>query len=253
MNIIVCLKQSPSDDLIKFDSNANIIRENIKLVNNVYDEYALENALILKDKYGFKVTAISMGPKEYEDVLRYAISKGADDAYLITDAELKGSDAFITAYVLSKFIEKITQKKDFAVFAGLKSQDAETAIVPSEISENLNIPAVLSATCVDFKDNNLIVKSELNSRMILKVSLPCCISFNISKLKKRVTSIKNKLKSKSATIPKISLKEIGISLNGFKDSPTKVIDLKEIKPPGERSFKTLDLNNMREIEKIIYE
>ncbi|HOJ86516.1 MAG: hypothetical protein N2Z60_06045 [Elusimicrobiales bacterium] len=257
MNLIVCLKQIPSEESIKFDSNGNLIRENIKLINNIYDEYALENALILKDKYGFKVTAITMGPTSAEEIIRYAISKGVDEGYLITDPKLKGSDAFITSMVISKAIEKIKKEEDYAVFFGLKSGDGETGVVASEVSRFLKIPVVCGVSEIDFFENCFFATQLLSFETVkLKIQKPCCLSFDLSKIKFRVVSIKNKIKSKNFIVPKFSLSDLNLEIDGIKDSPTKVLDLKEVQTNSQRNFEELKLENPEDIEKIkkiIYE
>ncbi len=257
MNLIVCLKQIPSEESIKFDSNGNLIRENIKLINNIYDEYALENALILKDKYGFKITAITMGPTSAEEIIRYAISKGVDDGYLISDPKLKGSDAFITSMVISKAIEKIKNEKDYAVFFGLKSGDGETGVVASEVSRFLKIPVVCGVSEIDFFENCFFATQFLSFENVkLKIQKPCCVSFDLSKIKLRVVSIKNKIKSKNFIVPKFSLSDLNLEIDGIKDSPTKVLDLKEVQTNSQRNFEELKLENPEDIEKIkkiIYE
>ena len=81
MNIVVCLKQVPGTTEVKIDPNTNtLIRQGIKAIVNPFDSYALEEGVRLKEKFGGKVTVISMGPPQAADMLKEAISVGADEA-----------------------------------------------------------------------------------------------------------------------------------------------------------------------------
>ncbi len=204
MKIFVFIKQVPKENSISFDEKGNLIRENIEFENNVYDEYAIENAVNLREKYGFKVIAVSMGPKSSEEFLRYAISKGIDEAYLIFDPKLKGSDAYITAMVLSQFIKKINIQKDYSLFFGLKSSDAETGIVTSQVSQHLQIPVITGITEIDFENDKFRVKKKIdNENLIFELPTNCAVSFDLTKIKKKTISIKNKLRAKNILIKTI--------------------------------------------------
>ena len=89
MNIIVCLKQVPGTTQVKIDPQTNtLVRQGIKNIVNPFDSYALEEGVRIRERYGGKVTAISMGPPQAEEVLREAISTGADEAILLSDSAL---------------------------------------------------------------------------------------------------------------------------------------------------------------------
>ena len=80
MNIVVCLKQVPDTSEVKLNPETNtLIRDGVQNIMNPFDRQALETALILKDANGAKVTVVSMGPPQAEEILKEAISMGADD------------------------------------------------------------------------------------------------------------------------------------------------------------------------------
>ena len=98
MNIVVCLKQVPGTTEVKIDPKTNtLIRQGTKAIINPFDSYALEEGVRLKERFGGKVTAISMGPPQANDMLRDAISVGADEAILLSDVAFAGSDTLATA------------------------------------------------------------------------------------------------------------------------------------------------------------
>ena len=89
MNIVVCLKQVPGTTEVKINAETNtLVRQGIKNVINPFDTYALEEGVRLKEKHGGKVTAISMGPPQALDMLKEAVSLGADEAVLLSDGAL---------------------------------------------------------------------------------------------------------------------------------------------------------------------
>ena len=86
MNIVVCLKQVPDTSEVKLNPETNtLIRDGVQNIMNPFDRQALETALILKDANGAKVTVVSMGPPQAEEILKEAISMGADEAVLVSD------------------------------------------------------------------------------------------------------------------------------------------------------------------------
>ena len=102
MNIIVCVKQVPDTaSFIKVKDN-KIQTEDLNYVINPFDEYAIEEALLLKEKFGGKVTAISMGPDRTTKALRGCLALGVDEAYHINDEAFFSSDPLGTAQILSK-------------------------------------------------------------------------------------------------------------------------------------------------------
>jgi len=105
---------------------------------NPYDAHAVEEAMALKDKYGGKVTVISMGPPQAEEVLRQAISFGADEAILLSDRSFGGSDTLATSYILTTGIKKVDeQEKIDLIMCGKQAIDGDTAQVGPGIATRL--------------------------------------------------------------------------------------------------------------------
>ena len=93
MNIIVCIKQVPDTTDVKINPETNtLIREGISSIINPFDVYAIEEALRLKEKFGGKVTVISLGPPQCINALKEAVGMGADEAILLSDAAFAGAD-----------------------------------------------------------------------------------------------------------------------------------------------------------------
>ena len=108
MNIIVCIKQVPNTTDVKIDPVTNtLIRDGVESVINPFDTYAIEESVRLKERFGGKVTVITMGPPQAENALKEAIGLGCDEGVLVSDRKFAGSDTWATSYTLSSAIKKI--------------------------------------------------------------------------------------------------------------------------------------------------
>ena len=106
MHILVCIKQVPGTTNVQIDPEKGTLkREGVEAIINPFDEYAIEEAVRLKEKVGGKVTVITMGPPQAESALREAISRGCDEAILIGDRAFAGADTWATAYAISTAIK----------------------------------------------------------------------------------------------------------------------------------------------------
>lgn len=142
-NSIVLVKQVPdtaniSGKVMKEDGTVN--RAKLPAIFNHEDKVALELALRIKETYGGKVTAITMGPPRASDILRECLFMGADSVYLISDRKFAGADTLATSYVLSEAIKKIGSY-DF-IFAGRQAIDGDTAQVGPQTAEKLEVPQI---------------------------------------------------------------------------------------------------------------
>jgi electron transfer flavoprotein beta subunit len=137
VKIVVCLKQVPDTEAeVKWDLQKGILkRDDMDSVTNPFDEFALEEALLTKEKYDAEIVVITMGPDKATDVLRTALALGVDQVFHVNDAALAGSDTKGTSYALAKAIEKVGGVD--VVFCGKQSTDGSTGLVSSEIAARL--------------------------------------------------------------------------------------------------------------------
>lgn len=134
MNILVCIKQVPDTTEVKINpETGTLMREGVPSIINPFDMYAIEEALRLKEKFGGKVTVITMGPPQAKESLREAISYGVDEGILISDKAFAGSDTLATSYTLSRAIKKI-ENFDL-IICGKQAMDGDTAQVGPGIAE----------------------------------------------------------------------------------------------------------------------
>ena len=144
MHIVVCIKQVPDTTNVRINPKTNtLMREGVESIVNPFDEYALEEGLRLKDLVGAKVTVVSMGPPQATAVLREALARGADDAYLVSSRAFGGADTLATSYTIAQAIKKACGGKapDLVLF-GKQAIDGDTAQVGPGVSEFLGVPLV---------------------------------------------------------------------------------------------------------------
>ncbi len=241
MKIIVCIKQVPDAKDVRLDPLTNTLaREGVQSIMNPYDHYALEEAVRLKEKCGGEVIAISMGPPQAEEILRQAISCGADNAILISDRAFAGADTWATAYTLEHAIKKIGNFD--LILCGKQAIDGDTAQVGPGLATRLDIPYI---TCVqrirEATESGLIAERMMDDGFdVVAVDYPALLSVVKDINEPRVPSIKGKMKAKKAEISKFNAQTIEAdpACIGLPGSPTKVVNVFPPPARGGRSVLT---------------
>lgn len=223
MNIIVCVKQVPDTSKVKIDQkNGIIIREGVPAVINPYDKNALEEALVLKEKIGANVIAITMGPAQSEIALREALAMGVDEAVLISDKTFIGSDTLATANVLSSALKKLNYD---IILTGAQTIDGGTAQVGPKIAERLKIPQVTFVQKIRIHEEYLNVNRALeNEYEIVNVKMPVLVTVVKELNEPRYPRIEKILEAHKKKIEVWTMKNINEdkSVVGFTGSFTKI-------------------------------
>jgi electron transfer flavoprotein beta subunit len=225
MKIIVCIKQVLDAKDVHLDPvTNNLLREGVPSIMNPYDQYAVEEAVRLKELLGGEVTVLSMGPPQAEDVLRQAISCGADHAVLVSDRAFAGADTWATSYTLAVAIQAIGAFE--LILCGKQAIDGDTAQVGPSLALRLGIPFV---TCVQkvrqATDSGLILERMMDDGYdVLSVDYPALLTVVKDINKPRVPSLKGKMRAKKIEIRKLTAADIGADplCIGLPGSPTQV-------------------------------
>ena len=228
MNIIVCLKQVPGTTEVKINPETNtLIRQGIKNIINPFDSYALEEGVRLKEKYGGKVIAISMGPPQAIDMLKEAISLGADEAVLLSDRAFAGADTWATACTLAGAVKKIGQID--LIICGRQSTDGDTAQVGPEMAEMLGAAFTAYVGRIEEITANYIrVKRMIDEgHEVIQSTLPAVITVTKEINIPRLPSLRGIMRSKSAKIPIWTLQDLRLDPNkvGQNGSFTRVVKI----------------------------
>lgn len=236
MKIIVCVKQVPNTNEIKINpQTGTLIREGIESILNYDDENALEQALRVKDANpGTTVTVITMGPKQAIEVLQECIAMGADEAILLSDRALGGSDTWATSNALAAGIKKIGNYD--LIFTGRQAIDGDTAQVGPQIAEKLGLPQVTYVQSFELNSDKITVQRALEDGYeVLKVKMPCLLTAIKELNTPRYMSIRGIIKGANADIKVWNAEDIGIDSAkvGLNASPTKVFKSFTPKPKGQ--------------------
>lgn len=171
LNLVVCLKQIPNPDL-QFaiaPGGKDIKRETLNYKTNGSDEYALEEAVRLKEKHGGRVVALTAGPKRADSMLREAIAKGADEAVRVIYEDVGGYDVGKTARVLAAAVKTLPHD---LVLTGVQSDDLVNSSTGAFLAGLLGLPHVSVATKVQIEGTGLEVWSELEGGLSRRYALP---------------------------------------------------------------------------------
>jgi len=227
VKIAVCVKQVPDTTDVKINPETNtLVREGVQSITNPFDEFAVEEALLTKEKYGGEIHVISMGPPQAVDVLRNALAVGADKVYLLSDRAFAGADTLATAYTLAKAIEWIGGVE--LVICGKQAIDGDTAQVGPGIATRLGIPQLTYVSKVkeiDVNKKKIVVERMLeHGREIVESSLPALITVIKDINEPRLPSLLGIKKAAKVQIPVVTAKDIPVDENriGLKGSPTWV-------------------------------
>ncbi|MCK4654858.1 MAG: electron transfer flavoprotein subunit beta/FixA family protein [Candidatus Cloacimonetes bacterium] len=239
MNLIVCIKQVPNTTEIKIDPDKNtLIREGVESIINPFDLYAIEEAIRIKEKYGGKITALSMGPPQVEKALREAVSIGVDEIILITDRKFAGADTWATSLTLAEAIKKIGEY-DLILF-GQQAIDGDTAQVGPGVATHLGIPQTAFVKKIESLKNNRIVVQRLMEDGYDRIDMPIPAALTVVKEINvpRLPSLRGKRNAKITELKVWTADDLGLDENiiGLNGSPTQVIKIfsPEIKKEGEK-------------------
>jgi len=218
MRIFVCLKQVPDTETriqIKAD-RSGIEETGVKWVMNPYDEYAVEEALKMRDaKGGGQVTVMSVGPKaRVTDALRTAMAMGADDGLSI-DTGGEQLDTFLTAKALSEAIKK--EGAFDLILTGKLAIDDNAASVPQIVAEMLNVPHVTVVSKITHGGTILAEREiEGGAREIFEVQGPCVLAANKGLNTPRYASLPGIMKAKKKPLKEMSLADVGVQASQMK-------------------------------------
>ena len=230
MRVVVCVKQVPDTTNVRINPKTNtLMREGVESIVNPFDEYALEEALRLKDFCGARVTVVSMGPPQATAVLREALARGADDAFLVSSRAFGGADTLATSYTLSQAIKKACggATPDLVLF-GKQAIDGDTAQVGPGVSEFLDVPLVTYVRKLEVSGGRFTVESQMDDgTAVIEGGLPAVMTVVKEASTPRFASLAGCMDAAKAKIT--VLDEKAVEANplwiGLAGSPTKVVTI----------------------------
>lgn len=252
MDIIVCVKQVPGSTKVKINpETGTLVRDSVEAVVNPFDEYAIEEALRIREKVGGTVRVVSMGPPQAQRVLRDAIAMGADEGVLISDPHFAGSDTWATSYTLANGIKTVGSFD--MIICGKQAIDGDTAQVGPGVAEMLDIPFVAWVRSINEISDSFITVERMMEQGYdrVKVPVPCLITVVKDINQPRMASLKGKMRAKKAEIKIITADDIATidkEMIGLKGSPTQV--LRSFVPPKKSGGEKISGEIPQLVEKI---
>ncbi|MEX2680714.1 MAG: electron transfer flavoprotein subunit beta [Candidatus Sigynarchaeota archaeon] len=225
LNIAVLVKQVPANKSVKMNPDGTLVREGA-LVVNPDDLNATEAALAIKEQYGGKITAISMGPPQAKDAIIEVKAMGVDKGVLICDPKLKGSDTWVTTKVLVAGLKNLGPFD--LIFAGVEAIDGNTAHVPYQVSQLMKIPLITQFQNLRVEEGKLITnRIKGHEFQLVRAPLPVIITASKQSNRPRYYNLRRIKHAFDEEVEVLDLKQLGIDEKevGAVGSPTRVLKI----------------------------
>jgi len=243
LTIISLVKQVPLPSEMRMGEDGLMDRTKAKSIINIDCQFGLEAGLQLKKQHpDARLIVCSMGPGSFETALRSAVAMGYDEAYLLSDRKLGGSDTYATGLAIATMLKHLGFTKDskepFIIFAGRQTSDGDTAHVPSQVAEKIGIPQATFVESVKSDGTNNVVAKRIieGGYQLMNLPMPCVISLTPTGIPPRKQSLSGAIKARNLQITTFGIDDIGLGTEkiGISGSPTivaKVVNMVSERPP----------------------
>lgn len=223
MNIYVLVKRTFDTEEKIVVKNGEIVDDGAEFIINPYDEYAIEEAITVRDEHGGEVTVVTIGDEEAEKQLRTALAMGADKAVLInTEDDLDEMDEFTVAKVLAGYLEE--QDVDL-ILAGNVAIDGGSGQVGPRVAEMLGINYVTTITKLDIDGTGVdIVRDVEGDSEVIKTSLPLLVTAQQGLNEPRYPSLPGIMKAKKKPLEELELDDLDIDEDDV-EAKTETVDI----------------------------
>jgi electron transfer flavoprotein beta subunit len=253
MEIVVCVKRVPDTAELEIEINrsgSGIEERDLAYGVNEWDNFAIEAALALKEEHGGKVTAITIGGEDDEEVLRRALAMGADEAIHLSDPAFEGSDAQGIATILHK---AISARPFDLVLTGAVSSDRSSGQVGGMLAALLDIPQVVLATDLKIEGGKATVAHEVEGGLerVVELDLPALVSVQTGLNEPRYVSIRGIRKVSSMEIPLQNASELGLDASSLGAAGAMVTVEEIFLPPKGDGAEMLEGDDEEMVEQLV--
>jgi electron transfer flavoprotein beta subunit len=216
MNIVVGVKYVPDATADRrFEDDNTVDRAGVDGLLSELDEYAVEQALQIKEKLGddTEVTVLSVGPDEATDAIRKALQMGADKGVHVVDEAIAGSDSLATSLVLAEAVKKISTDGGGwdLVVCGMASTDGSMGVVPAMLSERLGVPGVTLGSEITVEGDTVKIRRDGDTAtQTIEGTLPLVLSVTDQSGEARYPSFKGIMAAKKKPLETWSLADLGV-------------------------------------------
>ncbi len=235
IHIAVCVKRTPSSTTVAIGGDGKVQTAGLPHGINPFDEYAVEEAIRITEKLpGSKVTILSAGAAESEEVVKAALALGADEGVLLTDPAFDGSDTIATSRILAGAVEKLADVK--LVLFGKQTNDGESGHMTALVGARMKRPSVVAVRKITAIDETSITVERMteDGADTLKLALPAVVGVTKEINEPRLPSLKGKMKAKKAVVAKWSASDLALdpSSVGTAGSRTAVVTMEPVPARG---------------------
>ncbi|CAH0346287.1 electron transfer flavoprotein subunit beta/FixA family protein [Bacillus sp. CECT 9360] len=235
MNIYVILKRTFDTEEKITLSNGKINEDGAEFIINPYDEYAVEEAIQVRDAQEGEVTVVTVGNEEAEKQLRTALAMGADKAVLInTEDDIENGDQFTTAKILAEYLK---DKEADLIIGGNVAIDGGSGQVGPRVAEILNIPYITTITKLEINGGNVSVTRDVEGDSeVIETSLPLLVTAQQGLNEPRYPSLPGIMKAKKKPLEELELDDLDLDED---DVEAKTKTLEVFLPPQKEAGKVL--------------
>ncbi|WP_338451349.1 electron transfer flavoprotein subunit beta/FixA family protein [Niallia oryzisoli] len=220
MKILVLLKQTFDTEEKIVLSNGKVSEDGVKYVINPYDEYAVEEAVAIKEKHGGEVTVVTIGPSRAEAALRTALAMGADKAIIVDDESVFGDE-----YMISKVLATIAKRDTYdLILGGYMAVDDGAAQVGPRLAEELGIAHISTITKMEVDGSLVKVEKDVEGDIeIIEASMPVLVTAQQGLNEPRYPSLPGIMKAKKKPIERLTADDLGLNIEEIL-SKTEVLE-----------------------------
>jgi electron transfer flavoprotein beta subunit len=210
MNIVVCVKYVPDATADRtFDAGDHTVdRASVDGLLSELDEYAVEEALKIRDAGDGEVTVLTVGPEQASQAVRKALQMGADRGVQVLDEAIHGSDAIATSLILAKALDRLDYDM---VVCGMASTDGSMGVVPAMLAERLGVPQVTLASEVTVEGSTVRIRRDGDAATeTIEATTPLVLSVTDQINEPRYPSFKGIMAAKKKPMETYSLNDLGV-------------------------------------------
>lgn len=247
MNIYVLMKRTFDTEEKISIANGKINEDGAEFIINPYDEYAVEEAIKVRESHGGEVTVISVGNEETEKQLRTALAMGADKAVLINiEDDIENGDQFTTAKILAEYLK---DKEADLILGGNVAIDGGSGQVGPRVADQLGIPYVTSITKLEIAGTTATITRDVEGDSeVIETSLPVLVTAQQGLNEPRYPSLPGIMKAKKKPLDELELDDLDLEEDDV-EPKTKTIEI--YLPPKKEAGKVLQGDLDEQVKELV--
>lgn len=246
MNIYVIMKRTfDTEEKIQIN-DGEIVEDGAEFIINPYDEYAIEEAIVLRDEHGGEVTLVTVGDEDSEKELRTGLAMGADKAVLIEDEDVEDGDPFSTQEILAAYFK---ENEADIILGGNVAVDGGSGQVGPRLAEKLGMNHVTSVVKVEIDGNKAIIEKDVEGdKEILEIPLPVLLTAQQGLNEPRYPSLPGIMKAKKKPFETLDLDDLDLDEDDV-EGKTKVVE--RYLPPAKEAGKILQGDIADQVKELV--